>query len=40
LTSGNVFSWLKYGKAPAAASRAVVLFDMSFGVQFHSENSG
>lgn len=27
LTSGNVFNRLKYGKARAAASRAVVLYD-------------
>jgi hypothetical protein len=35
---GSVFSWLKYGKATAATSRVVVLFDMAFGVKFHYEN--
>ena len=34
---GNVFIWLKYGKAAAAASRSVVLFYLAFGVKFHSE---
>jgi hypothetical protein len=36
LTSENVINRLKYGKAHAAGSRAVVLYDMSFGVQFNS----
>ena len=36
LTSENVINRLKYGKAHAARSRAVVLYDMSFGVQFNS----
>ena len=34
---GNIISWPKYGNAPAAASRAVVLCDMAFGVQFSSK---
>ncbi len=34
LTSGVSSVGQKYGKAPAAARRAVVLFDMAFGVQF------
>ena len=34
---GNIFSWPKYGNAPAAASRAVMLCDMAFGLQFNYE---
>ena len=34
---GEVFSWPKYGNAPAAASRAVMLCDMAFGVQCNYE---
>jgi len=33
----SIFSWPKYGNAPAAASRAVMVCDMAFGVQFNSK---
>ncbi len=36
----KVFNQLKYGKTPAAAYGAVMIQDMTSGVQFHSENSG
>ena len=36
---GKIFYRLKYGKAHAAADDAVVMYDMTSGVQFDHENS-